>query len=126
VPVYGKFAVFDRRLVAWEVAFTAGIGAGQSEVIPRDTKFPGFTNILIQPNVGANMRFFLAKWLTISLGVRDYMFIDKFEPTDRSATMNATASEAKDNATSSFINNIMFQIGVSFWLPTSFEYTTFR
>jgi hypothetical protein len=24
------------------------------------------------------------------------------------------------------INNVMFQIGVSFWLPTSFEYTTFR
>ena len=126
VPVYGKFALFDRKLVAWEVAFTAGIGAGQSEVIPRDTKFPGFTNILIQPNVGANMRFFLAKWLTINLGIRDYMFIDKFEPTDRSATMNASASEAKDAATSAFINNIMFQIGVSFWLPTSFEYTTFR
>lgn len=126
VPVYGKFAIFDKKLVAWEVAFTAGIGAGQSEVIPRDTKFPGFTNILIQPNVGANMRFFLAKWLTVNLGVRDYMFIDKFEPTDRSPTMNASASEAKDNATSAFINNIMFQIGLSFWLPTSFEYTTFR
>jgi hypothetical protein len=40
--------------------------------------------------------------------------------------MNATASEAKDNADSAFINNIMFQIGVSFWLPTGFEYTTFR
>jgi outer membrane beta-barrel protein len=126
VPVYGKFAVFDKRLVAWEVAFTAGIGAGQSEVIPRDTKFPGFTNILIQPNVGASMRFFLAKWLTIQLGIRDYLFIDKFEPTDRSPTMNATASDAKENADSAFINNIMFQIGVSFWLPTSFEYTTFR
>ena len=126
VPVYGKFAVFDKRLVAWEVAFTAGIGAGQSEVIPRDTKFPGFTNILIQPNVGASMRFFLAKWLTIQLGIRDYLFIDKFEPTDRSPTMNATASDAKENADSAFINNIMFQIGISFWLPTSFEYTTFR
>jgi len=126
VPVYGKFAVFDRKLVAWEVAFTAGIGAGQSEVIPRDTKFPGFTNILIQPNVGANMRFFLAKWLTVNLGIRDYMFIDKFEPTDRGPGMNDTASAAKDHATSAFVNNIMFQIGVSFWLPTSFEYTTFR
>jgi outer membrane beta-barrel protein len=126
VPVYGKFAIFDKKLVAWEVAFTAGIGAGQSEVIPRDTKFPGFTNILIQPNVGANMRFFLAKWLTVNLGIRDYMFIDKFEPTDRSPTMNATASDAKENADSAFINNIMFQIGLSFWLPTSFEYTTFR
>lgn len=126
VPVYGKFAVLDHRLVAWEVFFTAGIGAGQSEVIPRDTKFPGFTNILIQPNLGASMRFFIAKWLTVNLGVRDYMFIDKFEPTDRSPTMNATATDAKENADSAFINNIMFQIGVSFWLPTTFEYTTFR
>ncbi|HTL39121.1 MAG TPA: outer membrane beta-barrel domain-containing protein [Kofleriaceae bacterium] len=126
VPVYGKFAVLDHRLVAWEVFFTGGVGAGQSEVIPRDTKFPGFTNILIEPNVGASMRFFIAKWLTVNLGIRDYMFIDHFEPTDRSPTMNATASEAKDNADSAFINNIMFQIGVSFWLPTTFEYTTFR
>ena len=30
------------------------------------------------------MRFFLAKWLTVNIGVRDYMFIDKFEPTNRS------------------------------------------
>jgi outer membrane beta-barrel protein len=126
VPVYGKFAVLDRKLIAWEVFFTAGIGAGQSEVIPRDTKFPGFTNLLIQPNLGASMRFFLAKWLTVNVGVRDYLFIDKFEPTNRSLTMNATAAEAKDNASSAFINNVMFQIGVSFWVPTSFEYTTFR
>jgi outer membrane beta-barrel protein len=126
VPVYGKFAVLDKKLVSWEVYFTAGIGAGQSEVIPRDTKFPGFTNILIQPNVGASMRFFIAKWLTVNLGVRDYLFIDKFEPTNRAVGMNDTASEAKDHATSSLINNIMFQIGVSFWIPTSFEYTTFR
>ena len=30
------------------------------------------------------------------------------------------------NADSAFINNIMFQIGLAFWVPTSFEYTTFR
>ena len=126
VPVYGKFAVLDKKLVTWEVYFTAGIGAGQSEVVPRDTKFPGFTNLLIMPNVGASMRFFLAKWLTVSLGIRDYIFYDKFEPTDRSPTMNATADQAKDNSTGSLINNVMFQVGVSFWLPTSFEYTTFR
>ncbi len=30
VPVYGKFAILDRKLVTWEVQFTAGIGAGQS------------------------------------------------------------------------------------------------
>jgi outer membrane beta-barrel protein len=126
VPVYGKFAVLDKRLVTWEVAFTAGIGAGQSEVEPRDTKFPGFSTLLIMPNVGAGMRFFLSKWLTVNVGIRDYVFLDKFEPTDRSPTMNATADEAKGNADTALINNVMFQIGVSFWLPTSFEYTTFR
>ena len=126
VPVYGKFAVLDHRLITWEAFFTAGIGAGQSEVVPRDTKFPGFTNLLIMPNVGASMRFFLAKWLTVNVGVRDYVFLDQFEPTNRTPTMNATASEAKDHADSSIINNVMFQIGVSFWVPTSFEYTTFR
>jgi outer membrane beta-barrel protein len=126
VPVYGKFAVLNKRIVAWEVAFTAGIGATQSEVLPRDTRFPGFKNILITPNVGAGMRFFLFKWLTVSLGVRDYIFIDKFEPTNREIGMNETADEAKSNADSSLINNVMFQIGVAFWIPPSFEYTTFR
>ena len=126
VPVYGKFAVFDKRLITWEVFFTAGIGAGQSEVEERDKKFPGFTNLLIMPNVGASMRFFLAKWLTVNVGIRDYVFYDKFEPVDRSPTMNATADEAKSRADGALINNVMFQIGLSFWLPTSFEYTTFR
>ena len=126
VPVYGKFAILDHRLITWEVAFTAGIGAGQSEVIPRDTKFPGFTNLLIMPNLGANMRFFLAKWLTVNAGIRDYIFYDKFEPADRAIGMNETADQAKSAADGSLINNVMFQIGVSFWLPTSFEYTTFR
>jgi outer membrane beta-barrel protein len=126
VPVYGKFAILDHRLVTWEIAFTAGIGAGQSEVVPRDTKFPGFTNFLIMPNIGANMRFFITKWLCVNAGIRDYMFIDKFEPTNRAMGVNDTAQAAKDNADSAFINNVMFQIGVSFWVPTSFEYTTFR
>lgn len=124
VPVYGKFAIFDRKLITWEAFFTAGIGVGQSEVVPRDTKYPGFTNFLIEPNVGASMRFFLAKWLTVNIGIRDYVFVDKFEPTDR--VMYPTASLAQDHADSSLINNIMFQAGLSFWLPTSFEYTTFR
>jgi outer membrane beta-barrel protein len=127
VPVYGKFAILDHRLVTWEVQFTAGIGAGQSKVIPRDKTFDPFTNLLIMPNVGAQMRFFLAKWLTVNVGVRDYMFIDHYEPTMRvEGGMNDSADEAKDNSSSSFVNNVMFQIGLSFWLPTSFEYTTFR
>jgi hypothetical protein len=40
--------------------------------------------------------------------------------------MNETAADAKAHADGSLINNVMFQIGASFWLPTTFEYTTFR
>ena len=126
VPIYGKFAILDHALVTWESYFTAGIGAGQSEVIPRDTKFPGFSNLLIMPNVGASMRFFVAKWMTINIGIRDYIFYDHFEPRNRSETMFATAQDAKDHAEGSLINSLMFQIGISFWVPKSFEYTTFR
>ncbi|MEZ4359373.1 MAG: outer membrane beta-barrel domain-containing protein [Kofleriaceae bacterium] len=126
VPVYGKFAILDKHLVTWEAFFTAGIGAAQSQVIERDVNYPGFKNFLIQPNVGANMRFFLNRALTVSLGFRDYIFIDQFEPTDRSPTMNATADQAKSNADSAFINNVMFQVGLSVWFPLSFDYTTFR
>lgn len=126
VPVYGKFAVLDKHIVTWETYFTAGLGVTQSEVIPRDPRFEGFSNILITPSVGASMRFFLFKWMTINVGIRDYLFIDKYEPVGRSDTMNNTAEEAKENADSAFINNVMFQLSVSFWLPPTFEYTTFR
>ena len=97
-------------------------------MIPRDTKFPGFTNLLIMPNVGASMRFFLAKWLTVNVGIRDYIFYDHFEPTEPldDDDQRDRRPKRKDNADGSLINNVMFQVGVSFWLPTSFEYTTFR
>lgn len=126
VPVYGKFAVLDSKIVTWETFFTAGVGVTQSEVVPRDPRFGSFTNLLITPNVGASMRFFLFKWLTVTAGIRDYLFVDKYEPVDRSETMYADPDDAKDNADSAFINNVMFQLSVSFWLPPTFEYTTFR
>jgi outer membrane beta-barrel protein len=123
VPIYGKFAVLDENLIHWEAYFTAGVGATQSEVLPRDPALQPFTNLLITPNVGLAMRFFLAKWLTVHVGVRDYIFIDKFEATNR---METNGDDAKANADSALVNNVMFQAGVSLWLPTSFEYTTFR
>lgn len=123
VPVYGKFAVFDQHIVHWETFFTAGVGITQSEVLPRDPALQPFTNFLVTPNVGAAMRFFITRWTTVHVGIRDYVFVDKFEATDR---MEVSGDAARDNADSSLVNNIMFQVGVSFWFPTSFRYTTFR
>lgn len=126
VPIYGKFAVLDQYLVHWESFFTAGVGLTQSEVLPRDPALQPFSNLLITPNVGVSMRFFLTKFLTITVGVRDYVFVDKFEDPARNRMTQVSPDDAKDNANSSFINHIMFQAGLSVWFPMSFEYTTFR
>jgi outer membrane beta-barrel protein len=126
VPVYGKFAILDEYLVHWETCFTLGIGLTESEVLPRDPALLPFTNKLITPNVGASMRFFITKYLTLNLGIRDYIFVDKFEPQDRTREMFASAEDAKANADSSLVHNIVFQAGIALWFPFSFEYTTFR
>ena len=123
VPIYGKFAILDEHIIHWETFFTAGVGFTQSEVIPRDPAFQPFTNFLITPNVGASMRFFVTKFITVNAGIRDYVFVDKFEAVNRTE-INGDA--AKENADSALINNVVFQAGLSFWFPTSFEYTTFR
>jgi outer membrane beta-barrel protein len=123
VPIYGKFAILDDAIIHWETFFTAGIGVTESEVIPRDPALQPFKNFLITPNVGASMRFFVSKWMTVDFGIRDYIFVDKFEAASR---MEVSGAAAKDNADSALINNVIFQAGVSFWIPPSFEYTTFR
>jgi outer membrane beta-barrel protein len=123
VPIYGKFAILDQHIIHWETFFTAGVGFTQSEVIPRDPAYQPFTNVLITPNVGASMRFFVTKFITVNAGIRDYVFVDKFEAVGRT---EVNGDAAKNNADSSLINNVVFQAGLSFWFPTSFEYTTFR
>ena len=50
------------------------------------------------------------------------MMIDSFEP----ATRGVDGEEAKSRAETGFINNIMFDIGLSFYFPMNFKYSTFR
>jgi outer membrane beta-barrel protein len=123
VPIYGKFAILDEHIIHWETFFTAGVGFTQSEVIPRDPAYEPFKNFLITPNVGASMRFFVTKFLTVNAGIRDYVFVDQYEAVGRT---EVRADDAKENADSSLVNNVVFQAGIAFWFPTSFDYTTFR
>jgi hypothetical protein len=63
----------------------------------------------------------------VNFAVRDYIFADKFEPTDRD--MNpalADPAAAKAHADSAFVNNIMVYAGVGLYLPTKFQYRTPR
>jgi outer membrane beta-barrel protein len=123
VPLYGKFALFNRSIVHWEIFASAGIGATITEVIPRDPKnsYLAFKNTDLTPNVGIGSRFFILDWLTVNFTLRDYMLPDKFEPRPNPYT---TAAEAKANATSAFVHNLMLYAGVGLYLPTKFTYKT--
>jgi len=125
VPVYGKFAWFNRSIISWEIWASAGIGATWTKVIPRDpaNSAQAFTNTDLTPNVGLGSRFFLLDWLTVNFALRDYILPDKFEPKPNTYT---TAADAKAHAQSALVNNVVFSVGIGFYLPTKFQYKTPR
>jgi len=126
VPIYGKFALFNKQILHWEIYATAGVGLMVSEILPRDPGLPAFKNQLLMVPVGLGSRFFLFNWLTVNFAIKDYIFADKFEPADRSKNMFADAASAKANADSALVNNVMFYAGVGLYLPTKFTYKTPR
>jgi outer membrane beta-barrel protein len=124
VPGYGKFTLFNKYIMHWDIFINAGVGAIWSEIIPRNVGDQSFQTISLAPDFAAGTRFFLSDWLTVSFGFRDYVFNDKFEPIDRAA--GQSIEEVKANADSALVNNLMFTASVGFFLPTSFQYRTPR
>jgi outer membrane beta-barrel protein len=120
VPVYGKFALFNKTIVGWEIYASAGVGITRTEIIPRIPGDAVFSTNAITPNAALGGRFFLFNWLTLNYAVRDYILIDKFEPTNRMP--GQMIETVKANAEQRLVHNIMFYLGVGFYLPTKFQY----
>ncbi|MBU1219605.1 outer membrane beta-barrel domain-containing protein [Myxococcota bacterium] len=120
---YGKMAIHNKKILQWGIFLSGGLGATQTEIIPRNAGHESWTNTNITIQVGVGFRVFISKWLTVWLSMRNYMMQDRFESSDR---IEASASEAEKAASGRFINNIVFQVGLSVFFPTDFEYTTFK
>ncbi len=142
VPAYGKFGLFNKYIIHWDVSINGGIGVVRSDIIPilpTDESFGGYR---ISPMVGLSTRMFVTDWLSLSVGLRDYIFLDKFEPLTRHSvpvkegepnfdpnvpkTRAMTLQEAKDNTSSSLVQNMMVFVSVGIYLPPSFQYKTPR
>jgi outer membrane beta-barrel protein len=125
VPVYGKFAILNDRIIHFEGFVSGGFGVSGTEVIPRDYQFEPFTNsfslTFLLPELGG--RVFLTRWMAIHFSYRNYLVLDKFEPTPR---VDEEPEIARQNGESRLITNMMFNMGVSFFFPMNFKYTTFR
>jgi outer membrane beta-barrel protein len=124
VPGYGKFTLFNKSIVHWEVVVSAGVGMIRTEIIPRKRAHDSFHTDSITPNFGLGTRLFLNRWLTFNVMFRDYVFNDRFEP--RGRTDAQTIDQVKDNAERKFVHNMMLYAGIGLYLPPSFQYRTAR
>jgi outer membrane beta-barrel protein len=124
VPGYGKFTLFNRYIIHWDVWVQGGVGLIQTEIIPRVVGDTTFKNNRIAPSLGLGTHLFLSNWLTFNVAVKDYVFNDLFEPTDRMP--NEDIADVKSRAQGQFVHNIMLYAGLGLYLPTSFTYRTPR
>jgi outer membrane beta-barrel protein len=135
VPVQGKFALFNRKIVHWEGYVTAGVGTFMNEVIPVKADDPAFRNISFMFNAGFGSRLFLTRWLTLNAYLKLFGYLDTFEPVGNQAfTRTGTGCQAypkteegyaqcrKDNGSTTLSVDPFFGIGLSFFLPPKFEY----
>lgn len=128
VPVYGKFALFNQRVIHWEAYVTLGVGAFMSEVVPYDpVNKPGFRNISAIVQVGAGNRLFLTRWLALNTFLKLYMYPDRFEKIPGLArnpgeSDDSIISRRSDDASTTLSLDVVFGVGLSFFLPPSFEY----
>jgi outer membrane beta-barrel protein len=133
VPGYGKFGLFNKWIVHWDLNFALGIGMIRTEIIPRAFGDKSFTNDNITGHVGLGVRLFVLDWLTLSVTFRDYMYSDAFEIKNRDdpnafpdrQDMVAIKQASKDNQ-SQFVQNIMMFFSIGVYVPPSFTYRTPR
>ncbi len=127
VPGYGKFGLFNKWIVHWDLTFALGIGMMKTEIIPRAFGDPSFTNNDITGHVGLGVRLFVLDWLTLSLTFRDYMYKDIFEVNNRQPNEDiASVKQRSETSQSQFVQNIMMFFSVGLYIPPSFSYRTPR
>ncbi len=128
--MYGKFALHNKVIQQFGGYIGAGVGLTMTSVIPRragDSSWSNYNFTILFPSFG--FRMFILKWLTLNLGIRVYIMRDNFEAPDRPADddpSNPPGYKAEDHGAHRWIPNVVFQLGVSFFLPPSFKYTTFK
>jgi outer membrane beta-barrel protein len=135
VPMYGKFAGFGDFIFHYDAFIDGGLGILRSKpeaVIDPDNRKFDWNNDL-NFDVGIGLRIFFNRWLAAVLEVRDYMYVEKIESisvangapvTDPKSPLygNSPLNPATWYGPDQFTNNVQMQVGLSFFLPTSFEY----
>jgi len=122
VPIAGKFSGFSDFIFQYDAYVVGGVGAISTRPMP--TVDPDNRVFDFQPRLafdaGLGLRIFFNRWFAADLEVRDYIFSDKIESTSIAAkpTDQSTWYDPQARLT----NNVQAQLGISIFIPFSFDY----
>ncbi len=130
VAAYGKFAGFSDFIFHYDFYLVGGIGATSTRPIavvdPDNRTFSYSPRITF--NIGGGLRIFFNRWLALTAEVRDYIFPEDLENPgiakglDSKGRPNAQNPDTWTSPNTSITNNVQAQVGLSLFLPFSWEY----
>ncbi len=124
VPIYGKFAGFRKFIFHYDVDLVGGVGFIDTRpiaVIDPDNRSFQFKPKL-DFDLGIGLRIFFNRWFAMNLAVRDYIYDEQLEATTVAATTAQQQNPSTWYGSSSITNNVQAQLGISVFLPFSWEY----
>lgn len=124
VPMYGKFSGFNQFIFHYDGFLVGGVGTVRSRPIavidPDNRKFDWNTNVAF--DLGFGLRIFLNRWFAATAELRGFVYPEKIE----SVTVPSTVAEQRNSANwapnSELTVGIQAQLGISVFLPFSWEY----
>lgn len=144
VPAYGKFAGFGDFIFQYDAYLVAGGGLISTRPIPVfDPDFRNFSyKVKPSGNIGIGLRVFFYRWMAAVLELRDYIYQEELEniyggvpngQPQAGAGQNCTGAPVdgpgQGHAVASYwtcqkklTNAVQAQVGISFFLPTTFNY----
>lgn len=124
VPMYGKFSGFDKFIFHYDGYIVGGVGALRTRPIavidPDNRKFDYDWRLAM--SVGIGLRVFLNRWFAVTGEIRDYIYIEQLENTEVAATQVQQRNPDTWFGEKPLTNNVQAQIGISMFLPFSWEY----
>lgn len=124
VPMYGKFQGFGQFIFHYDAYIVGGAGVLRTRPIavidPDNRKFEYDNRLAF--NIGIGLRIALNRWFAITGELRDYIYIEQLENTSIAQTQQQQRDAGTWFGDKPLTNNVQAQIGISMFLPFSWEY----
>jgi outer membrane beta-barrel protein len=120
VPAYGKFAGFGDFIFHYDVFVLGGGGAISTRpiaTIDPDNRTFAF-KVKPDAHLGIGLRIFFSRWLSAVMEISDYIYSEDLENT----TPKPLNAPDQPYGPSSLTNNVQAQVGLSIFLPFTWEY----